>query len=148
MTYPWPSVSLVTLGEKQENNNCQQLSPLYGHTGRGMQQNTATVEQLRQTGLKMNTRVREGSDSKVICPQTSPGCRHLLRKAFDKPQLESSDGTRWAEKKWERRCWWTVGPLMRIWSSRSHQRATSIKGREPIFQTSASSVICNPRSSA
>lgn len=42
MTYPWPNVSLVTLGEKQENNNCQQLLPLYMHTGRS----TATVEQL------------------------------------------------------------------------------------------------------
>lgn len=32
MAYPWPNVSLVTLGEKQENNNCQQLLALYMHT--------------------------------------------------------------------------------------------------------------------
>lgn len=41
-----------------------------------------------------------------------------------------------------------VCSLMRIWSSCSHHRTTSmITWREPIFQTSPSSVICNPRSS-
>lgn len=38
-----------------------------------------------------------------------------------------------------------VGSLMRIWSPCSHHRATGmITWRQPIFQTPASSVICNP----
>ncbi len=145
----WLTLGPVSPWSPWEKNRKITIVSSYMHTGRGMQQNTATVEQLWQTGLKMNTRVGEGRDSEVICPQTSPGCRHLLHKSFDKPQLESSDGVRWAEKKWKHTCWGIVGPLMRIWSSCSHRRATSmITWREPIFQTSASSVHCNPRSSA
>lgn len=67
-TYPWPDVSLVTLGEKQEKNNCQQLLPLYTLTGQDMQKSTTTAE---QTGLKTDARVCEGSKSKVIFPKTS-----------------------------------------------------------------------------
>lgn len=141
MTYPWPNVTLVTLDEKQENSNCQKLLALYVLTRPVMHQNTATVEQQRQTDLKINTCVQEGSDSKVIWSLSDSGCRHLLYKSFHMPQLKLSDRMRSAKSK----CWISldiVASLMRIWSSCSHHRATSmITRREPIFQISARSVI-------
>lgn len=88
MTYPWPDVTLITLGEKQENSNCQQLSVLSLCTH--IQPRMVTLPlKLWQTDLKINTRVWEGSDSKVVCPCTSSGCRHL--------QYKSSSGIVWQD---------------------------------------------------
>ena len=51
-------------------------------------------------------------DSEVIRPQSSSGCRHLLYKSFDRPQLESSNVARWARCTcWEdfSALWWGFG---------------------------------------
>lgn len=130
MTYPWPNVSLVALREKQENNNCQHLLATSNTHRR-----EAVTDRLKNWYLCIRRK-----DSKVIRPQSSSGCRHLLYKSFDRPQLESSDTARWALG--------FFSSLMRIWCSCSCHRATSmITWQELNFQTSASAVFCNPRSS-
>lgn len=73
------------------------------------------MELLCHRGLETNSCVWEGSDSKVICSQTSSGCRHLLCKSFERPQLEWPDSLRLVKWKWERACcgllvlWWGYG---------------------------------------
>lgn len=84
-TYPWPNVSLVTLEEKQENSNCQQLLALYMCSRPVIQKSSATVEQRWQTGLKWKIWLWEGSGSKVICLLNSSAFWHLLYKSFGRP---------------------------------------------------------------
>lgn len=70
-------------------------------------------------GLKMNLCIREGSDLKVIRPQTSSGCWHLLQII-----CSATFGIIWqdviGEVKVGALVLGIVGSLMRIWNSCPH----------------------------